>query len=82
MALTLKRWLSLATAAQAERLAKLADTSVKSLRHITAGRRNGSAETAIRIAAASVQVDESPGEIAQPSICPACKNCQFFRRAP
>ena len=81
MSLTLKRWLQLAKTAQAEQLAKLAQTSVAHLRHIAKGRRHGSAKAAILITEASVQIDQSPGEVSQHSVCPACKTCQFYRRA-
>ncbi len=85
MPISLTRWLQLASPEQARKLAKLARTSVKSLRHIAAGRRNGSAEAAIRIVAAAAQIETndrgSNRPIDQASVCPACRKCPHYPKA-
>lgn len=80
MSLSLTAWLSKATPDQARKLAKFAKSSVKSIRHIAAGRRRGSADAAVKLGNASVKIStESLGAIDQGSVCPACKTCPHYK---
>jgi hypothetical protein len=80
MPVSLKVWLSTHSANQITLLAKFSKTSVPVLRHIANGYRNGSAEAAIRISAASAKIINAE-RIDYDSICPAFKKCPYYQRA-
>jgi hypothetical protein len=73
--IAMTKWLRLATPAQIKALAKAADTSVPHLRHIAAGRRGVSAETAQRLAHASRTLRNKALLLDQRLLCAACMAC-------
>ena len=80
MPLSLREWLRTASPKNQNRLAKLAKTSVPTLKNIVSGFRKGSADTAVRVGLAAEKLrveDPSLEAIDQRSICPACRRCPF-----
>jgi len=86
MSNTLKEWLHLSTQEQKELLAKLATTSVPSLRLASQGYRtegavNLTAEFAARIANAAAQIpDKTLPVIKVEELCKACHDCPYQKK--
>ena len=79
----MRQWLDTATKEQAEKMAKLAKTSLATLRQIAGGYRTaGSARTTpeaarnIELASAKVTPDHP---IPRGKLCPACAKCEFYK---
>jgi DNA-binding transcriptional regulator YdaS (Cro superfamily) len=66
------------TVGQRKRIASLMGTSDGSLRHVHAGRRQASAETAIRIERAAKRIGL---DIKRESLCEACGRCDLAKKA-
>lgn len=83
----LKEWLSLATPAEREKLAKEAQTSVGTLRQIAGGYRtdgvvSATPESARRIEFASKKIKNANlPELRREDLCLACKNCEYPKKS-
>ncbi len=66
------------TVSQRKRLAELADTSDATLRNLQHGRRNASAEFAIRVEKGAKRMGL---EVRRESVCEACGKCELARAA-
>lgn len=66
------------TTTQRKRIAALAKTSDGSLRHVQSGRRQASADMAIRVEAAARRIGL---DIKRESLCAACGGCELARKA-
>lgn len=81
----LRQWLDQATKEQAEKLAKLAKTSLGTLRQIaggyrTAGEARTTPEMARNIELATLKM---PGSLLLPreKLCPACAQCEYLKQS-
>ena len=66
------------TPEQRRRIATLAKTTDGALRHVQSGRRQASADMAIRVEAAAKRVGLS---LPRESLCSACGGCDLAKRA-
>ena len=80
----MRGWLSTASRAQAERVARLAKTTLATLRQIAGGyRTEGEARTtpemARNIELATTKVTPA-SPVSRANLCPACARCEYFKK--
>jgi hypothetical protein len=80
----MRQWLNKATAAQKQKLAELAGTSVPHLQHIAGGRRKVEAQLAQKLAEASKALHTRTLLIDARALCATCARCPLVdkRKAP
>ena len=79
----LKTWLDTATPMMSQKLALLAQTSAAMFRQWVPGRRGVSADTAGRLARASVRIakedPKAPKPLKRGDLCAACRECEYYK---
>jgi hypothetical protein len=75
----LKAWMSAASLEQKERLARLANTSVSMLYHLSSGERKASSEKAIRIERAAAKIGGGLPTLSRMDLNATCRGCEYAK---
>ncbi len=76
----LHAWLQLASVAEQEKLAKLANTTRATLHQLAGGHHIASAAKAAALEHASARMPEHLPRLRRTDMCPACRVCEYAKR--